>query len=627
VFNNRVDVRQFGVDGAAPDNSAGLLKMRDALIRRDRWTHWTLVFPQGQTFRYSNNRWLNGLVNFTVEFEGAELCCTDSRPASGDGWPFGPREQIFRVAGELYVSDAGLAIDTGDRINAANVNDATITLSDPTHAAHYNVGDRIFLHSYCVQYGGYSPNLLYYEWHKIVGKAGAVLTLETKVEFPHLAEYPDYLYFSARTINGVSLPAMHIGKPRILNLDGRPQVDGTQYWYPEYAHFKGGRTRLNPNTPSSYRTVFAAKHIVWQNMTVDREGAVTEILDVRESEIAEIRGGKLMDVEIDKLLGQTLVDSVLFKDTGTSSVIGGTTTRTLTVRNCKGTGIFAARALDGIIIEGNKFSSLAQADSPTIGPIMPGSPSGGGAKTAIINGNSLVKKPLQREVGTNVLKISRVAPGVNMSDGTFIDTYSETALPDWEPTILRPGKLIWLTDQPLVKGIVRDVVQDGASVKVRFASGNLPGSIMSGYVTGTPSYSWSGSDFLYLNGEHWNHRRRFEGADTGLLDWSTFVSLAGLAVNGTTLVGDGTGTVGNVGGSFPNVLDGGGRYRLTYDINTTSGTGIVLRDGQTASNYATLSGSATAATVEFTIGAAGHSMQFRPSGFAGTFTPIKLERI
>jgi hypothetical protein len=73
-------------------------------------------------------------------------------------------------------------------------------------------------------------------------------------------------------------------------------------------------------------------------------------------------------------------------------------------------------------------------------------------------------------------------------------------------------------------------------------------------------------------------------------------------------------------------VNGNQTYRLTYDIATTSGD-IRIRDGSSASNLATINGTATGATVDFTTSAGGRDVQFRPNSFNGTFTPIKLERL
>jgi hypothetical protein len=498
-----VSVKDFGAVGdGVTDNSSALFALRDYLITQDREKHWTICFPPGD-YRYSNNRWLNGLLRVTIEAYGATLTCTQVGNFVGDGWPFGPREQMFRATGEQLVDDVGFAVDLGDRINTANIGDSTITLTTASDADNYAVGDRIFIFSYALGNTGYTPNFRYFEWAKITAKAGAVLTLGDLVH-----------YLSARTVDGTSFPDQYVGKPRIINLDGRPQTDGTEYWYPEQIHIKGARFPQNPNTSNSYRLALAGRKVLFEDVVVDPQvsGGITMGFDTRESEFTEALRCSADTIEIDKLLYHTEIDGCNFDDVGSTSLIGGTSSKTVVVKNSNGNGIVSAKALDAIIIEGNQFSSVGRSNVDNNGPYMPGFPGGAGAALAMVNGNTALMDTEQEPVGLNVLLITAVAPGVDATDGVITDTYNSSTF--YTLTGITPGRLIWLASEPRVKGIVRDVILDGATLKVRFKSGNFPESIKSGYITGTPTYAWSANDKLYLDGALWNPKGRFEDVTT-----------------------------------------------------------------------------------------------------------------
>lgn len=620
IKSTAIDVREFGVVGdGSTDNATALIALRDYCIGVSRSQHWHWTFPPG-VYHYTNNRWLVGLLNIRVSGYGASLRCTSTGTYAGDYWWFGPREGIFRGNGEELISGSTFIVQTGHRIDSANAGATTIDLTTTGDASNYAAGDKIFLHGYCMQSTGYSPNLRFFEWAEIDSISSGELTLTKPLQNTYDEDWCDHLYLSARTVGSLTITDQYVGKPRIISLSGTPQSDGSTYYYPTSVVIEGFKLLKHPTSENTSRGVMSGHGIIWRDIELEDIDDVAA--DERESEQVLWERCKFpRGKEIDKLNGQVTIRGGYCGNEPDSvqSINAGTGVNRLILEGVDCAGKISALARDGTFIRGCSASGAYVSNAATQGPLMPGDPSEYAGGQVEISGCTLTRLSNQPIIGTNALTWASSSTGVNASNSAITVTWDDAADP---PAILRrtyPGQLAWLSSNPLVRGRVVSVKDVGSdSLEVVFG-GSLGYGLASGAVTGAVSLVGPNAERTIIDGELQPLPGNLS-PHPGLLKWEDVTIDSPWTLSATTLTGN-TGASGNKV-SWPGILTVGKSYTLTYDITTTSGA-VFVRNSGSGSNLASLNGTSTGSTATFT--AVGVDLEFRNATFNGTIVPVSLK--
>lgn len=186
-----VSVKDFGAVGDdTTDNATALTAMRDALIAVDPDRLWRIYVPAG-TYRYTSNRWLQGLKRVELYGDGptSRLRCSywAGSTNSFNTWPL--RLLIpFRTDGADTLTPNPIAeVDSGYKFDTATLPTKTITCSTAAEAANFSVGEIVLLHGYVQQFNGWPPNLRYVQWNTVTsvdGETGEIGLLHpTRHEF------------------------------------------------------------------------------------------------------------------------------------------------------------------------------------------------------------------------------------------------------------------------------------------------------------------------------------------------------------------------------------------------------------------------------------------------------------
>lgn len=184
---HEIDVRRFGVlpvERGVADCTEGLLSLRAALRRSNGLQ--IVYFPAGH-YKYTNNRWLQGVRNVHVIGYGAKLECIHN-------WIYGTDSVVLNLNLDYFndyldgpYPDAGAGFVNGDPpiylIESVDAESEVITLRIPAEASQFVVGDDIVIFGFAIQGGvtaGYPPNARFHELAKVVAvdASRGVLRLE-----------------------------------------------------------------------------------------------------------------------------------------------------------------------------------------------------------------------------------------------------------------------------------------------------------------------------------------------------------------------------------------------------------------------------------------------------------------
>ncbi|MBK0397898.1 hypothetical protein H0I76_01740 [Limibaculum sp. M0105] len=611
------------------DNASALAAVRDFCTTKGRDRHWHWIFPEG-ICQYTANKWALGLTDLRLTGYGTTLQNVTDLPFSSDYFPL-PREGIFRGNGFLQSSfPATLVVQAGQRFGTAAAGSTTIAMTAPADAALYAPGDRVFLHGFCTQVGGYSPNLRYFEWHEIaeVDAASGVITLERPLAYAYNGDWPDIYYRGA--ITTASFPALsagepetRFGKPRILKLNGRPQADGSLHHYPERLTIEGFRFAANPNASTSQRFTAQARNVVLRDLDLGTDATNGFFLDPREAENFVIERCRVSPlIELDKIVQHCAIRDCIVggEPTSQASILNGTGVNTLEITGCTTARRVLVTARDGIHIRGNRIASLDLSNVVTRGPVEFVSGHWGGAY-AEIAGNTYIKASAQAKVGESSFLREATIPAVDGDGNALVARIKDASGNDTDtPSLvraMRPGVVVWLKSDPRVRGIVADVVDDGAgNFCVKWAaSGNLKSRLVPGSVI-----EWHHMQAVRLDGTNPLDRFGVQTPNPGLLRWESLVLGSPWSANGVTLSDTGAGTIGNAA-KWPGALLAGRAYRLTYDMTRTAGS-VIIRTPAGTTNLATLSTTGTGLQASFV--AQGSDFDLRTNAFNGSITPISL---
>jgi hypothetical protein len=167
----------------------------------------TLRFPAGGEVHYTDNRWLWGAGDVTIEAQGATFRCTSTSAWNADTRPF-DNKTPFHTLGDVSRAEENRQ---GNPFTVGEL------LSDADLGAYE--GQRVLVYGYDTQQGGFPPNPRHFAYTRVVGG-----------EFdPPLSFEPDHAWPDFDQFTGP------IGRPRILSLERE------DYYHPRRIVFRGAR--------------------------------------------------------------------------------------------------------------------------------------------------------------------------------------------------------------------------------------------------------------------------------------------------------------------------------------------------------------------------------------------------
>ena len=539
---------------------------------------WIFELPNVPLIQYENNRWIEGLWDITVNGNGTILQSvynTTNRPFIGNYNVFGPREGIFRVRGNtLLGGPEPLAIDTGERFDGGNVGDNSITLTSTTAAAMNLVsGSRVVLMGYCLQAVGYSPNMRHFEWLEVDSVSGSTVTFKSRLTDFYSDLWTDHLY----------LAGTHIGKPRIINLDHRPQDDGFPYVYPKNVHLKNFTVK---------QTTFGSQ----DSLSHSAERLTFEGLDLtdnvhlfgRESRHINVVDCDLGFVEIDKIIGTySIEDSRLGMASNIYSLNSGTSAKHVIVKRTMMRSSCNVTAIDGLTIENSEMSATSFPNTPLQGALTMGFISKYAGGSANFAGNKYITLSEQDAIPERSMyspyepdddSAQMIIHDIDVANNSLLFDYSflspSTTFTDPAPMMrfFCEGRPFWLRDKPLARGIMSSIEDEGNVIRVRFSSGNIVQSATVGdYLETTTMRS------VIFEGEQWLDFKNDTGVDWENLDYDFSVwSLDGsnITANGSNTAAHSTLTLQQVKANT--------KYEMLVNFNRISGNLFIRGEGSGA---------------------------------------------
>jgi hypothetical protein len=290
----------FGVrPGLTGDQSAPLLQLRNA-ITADRSRHYRVIFDKG-AYRYSNNRWLLNVGSVTLEGNGSTFACISDSVACQNSRPLN-LNSIFQELGDQPWPN-GLRYNGGYRIKTANAGSTMVQLATPGDAARFVVGSRVLVHSFDHQWGGYPPNLRFFEWRKVtaVDRAKGLLTLDGRLVFAHDATLRDTVLDAGQ--------GFALGQARVLPLER------ATFRYPELVELVDVHFLRNPTQPASAANGLA----IAADTLIMRGCSHMGFLWPTENRQATYESCSFEHTEIDKMCGQVVFRGCAF----TNPVVAG----------------------------------------------------------------------------------------------------------------------------------------------------------------------------------------------------------------------------------------------------------------------------------------------------------------
>ena len=314
----KMNPKWFGAKGDGQhDDSKALIRMRDTM-RAKPMLHYKVFFPRGH-YIYQNNRWLFGLNKITinatrVQFENISRSRwhADKRPIN--------THSIWDDVGDVSEA-APKKQTTGTRIENASIGDFSITL---TTMNEFSEGDRILLHGFNQQNGGFPPNLRFFQWNKVIKVFGRKITLTEPVKYNFKSNgWKDY---------GKNR-GLKIGKARVIKLNR------TKFNYPEHIEILGGEfLPARYGGPDNF--IIAAENLVIKN--IKTSGIATP----SENKKAVYRNCEFGSAEPDKICDEVKFSQCTFN----GSVIEGSGINLLKIKDCKiNKGIIRVAPRRGII--------------------------------------------------------------------------------------------------------------------------------------------------------------------------------------------------------------------------------------------------------------------------------------
>ena len=217
-----IDLAGYIANDAATDNTPRLLALRDVLHEhRDR--PLTLRFPAGGEVHYTDNRWLWGVGDVTIQGDGTGFRCTSTSAWDADTRPFNVKTP-FHILGPISRAEEnrrGNPFTVGALVLASALKGATrIEVAEPEQY----VGRRVLIYGYDMQQGGFPPNPRFFHFTRGSAVGGRGLEIADPLPFALCTDWPDFDQFTGP-----------IGRPRILSLER------SDYHHPRRIRLRGVR--------------------------------------------------------------------------------------------------------------------------------------------------------------------------------------------------------------------------------------------------------------------------------------------------------------------------------------------------------------------------------------------------
>ena len=288
-----VSFKDFGAVGnGAADDTAALLLMRDSLILSGANRHWH-IRGAGGNYRYSNNKWLCGLRNVTIDLEGGSLTYTQSNTTTGDYTMLVGTASVS-LAPANGSANAGNVTVPGMLISTINYGDTVVTFTNAGDAAKFTVGEPILLAGWDSQPTGYPPNYKVFEYNTVQAvDAGANTITVHPVANAFMSTWPDY------TADGWTR-----GAARVFKLVDRAAIAPTSQ-YPSMLENIAIKNGTIAGTSSSHRFgINVAGTALFENLTLNVScyGLSARSLIYRNCD--SITG----ELEVDKIIQHVIIE-------------------------------------------------------------------------------------------------------------------------------------------------------------------------------------------------------------------------------------------------------------------------------------------------------------------------------
>ena len=285
------------------------------MLHQHRDRPLTLRFRAGGEVRYTNNRWLLGVGDVTIEANGTAFRCTSDSPWDDDARPFNTKTP-FHVLGDVSRAEehrAGDPYTVGELWNEADL-------------AGYE-GQRVLIYGYDVQQGGFPPNPRHFHFTRVVGGA-----LEDPLPWEPDDRWPDFEQFAGP-----------IGRPRIFSLERE------DYYHPRRIVLRNLRLLPNPRFELGASTIGAD----WLEMEDVEANYITFTIS-KDVRLRRVRGAVW---EPDKI-----IETLEMEDCDATDHFGGATgVRVFRARNCRFTGDVRGSSMD-MEFEGCTFAAAPDAE-------------------------------------------------------------------------------------------------------------------------------------------------------------------------------------------------------------------------------------------------------------------------
>lgn len=474
-----LDVTDFGVvadgDGSGTtgtDNSAALLSMRAVAIAAGA-QHVDIWFPPNAgVYEYTNNRWLYGIQSWSLYGYGAKLCNTSTDLSVSDFSPLMTRH-IFNYKGDSPFS-GGAPLCSGYLIDTIQAGGDTLTWK-PGTVEEVGVGDRILIHGFAQQDGGYTPNSRYFHWATITSISP---TIRFSPPSPYLFDDRWFDLVQDNTpIFGQPGDQDHpgefwLGKPRVMLLDGSVRYAGT-YTHPRRAEVHGAEWLINPNhTEETNAVVVVGDQVLIRDVVLDYNSSA---IFPRESRSTVVEACTVAFIEVDKVITECTIKGCDIPATGRPvGITSGTGCMRLTVRDNTMDRRLNVLAEEDLLVEGNTID-MGDLSTTTYGPLELYNNSFSCLR-AVFSGNTLIKNNgSQPDIRIVYYQWTLGTDLVLDEDGDLLLDISVSYAPS-NFINFSPGKPIWDEGHTGIIGEVVNVIEKGGYLAVIVDWSSLPGA-------------------------------------------------------------------------------------------------------------------------------------------------------
>lgn len=310
TYAERIDVMtKYGLvaDGLT-DNAVALMQMNSDLKGLGKPFYY-LDFSTPGEIRYSDNRWLDGILRFCITAYGVTFRCSSSSAYDFLRQPFASGDMFYNYP---TVSAPG-TVSTGYLFNSVVPGATTVTTTVAANAGNFAAGNRVFIYGFDQQHNGYPPNARYFEWNEVVSaNAGTgVVTLKYPIKDAYSSSWQD-------TANYVD--TQPFGKPRIINLDRGI----SNYVLPYHAEWRGCTMGIGTVGPLAGAFGFTADTLILRDVVTEND------IWPSQNRIAEYYRCKFASSDLDKLCDNVYFEDCRFETT----LFAGTGFHKVTYKGC-----------------------------------------------------------------------------------------------------------------------------------------------------------------------------------------------------------------------------------------------------------------------------------------------------